>query len=455
MGDYGGSGSIWPQILLIIILTALNAIFAATEMAVVSLNRNKVSQMAEEGNKKAKTLLGLMDDQTRFLSTIQVGITFAGFLSSASASTTMASGLGQTLTSLGIPQGQSVAVLIITLIISYISLVFGELVPKRIALQNSEGVATSVAGFINFVSIALGPFARFLSMSTKFVLKILGKYSEDIEEKISEEELKSYISVSQEQGVINSQGKDMMINIFEFDDSASYEIMTPRTELFMVSYEGFGLESVSRILTSGHSRVPIYGENKDDVVGIVYVKDLFVELEKNNYQSIDVDNVMKEPYFVPESKKIDQLLFELQNTKNYVALLVDEYGGISGLVTIEDIVEEIVGEIEDEYDVDRDRIDKVGENQYIIAGHVELKTINDKLFTNIDSENSETIGGYAVEKLGYFPEETSNSPVIYADETHKLKVLKVNNKRISEVLLTILDDDNDESENELDPEEKQ
>ena len=444
MGDYGGTGSIWPQIVLIIILTALNAIFAATEMAVVSLNRNKVSQMAEEGNKKAKTLLRLMDDQTRFLSTIQVGITFAGFLSSASASTSMATGLGTRLTALGVPQGQTVAVLVITLIISYISLVFGELVPKRIALQNSEGVATAVAGFINVLSVILGPFAKFLSMSTKFVLKVLGKYSEDIEEKISEEELRSYITVSQEQGVINSQGKDMMINIFEFDDSASYEIMTPRTELFMVSYDDFSMETVNKILESGHSRIPIFGENKDDVVGIVYVKDLFVELEKNNYQFINIDNVMKAPYFVPESKKIDQLLFELQNSKNYLALLVDEYGGISGLVTIEDIVEEIVGEIEDEYDEEVDRIEKIAENKYIIDGHVELKTINDKLFTKIDSDNSETIGGYTVEKLGYFPEEESTEPIIYRDDQLELKVLKIENKRVSEVLLTIFEDDEDE-----------
>ncbi len=449
MDDYGGSGSIVPQIILIIILTGLNAIFAATEMAVVSLNRNKISNMAEEGSKKAKTLLKLMNDQTRFLSTIQVGITFAGFLSSASASTTMATGLGSTLRGLGVPQGQTLAVLIITIIISYISLVFGELVPKRIALQNSEGVALGVAGFINFLSTILGPFAKFLSMSTKLVLKIVGKYSEDIEEKISEEELRSYISVGQEQGVINSQGKNMMINIFEFDDSASYEIMTPRTELFMVSYEDFSLETVNKILESGHSRIPIFGENKDDVVGIVYVKDLFVELEKNNYQSIDLDKVMKEPYFVPESKKIDQLLFELQNSNNYLAILVDEYGGISGLVTIEDIVEEIVGEIKDEYDEEVDRIEKVGENQYIIDGHVELKTINERLLLDIDSDNSETIGGYTIEKLGYFPEEDSSEPKIYRDDLLELKVLKMDSKRVSEVMLTVYDDDKEDDKEAL------
>lgn len=437
MEDYGGSGSIWPQIVLIIILTCFNAIFAATEMAVVSLNRNKINSMAEEGDKKAKTLLSLMNDQTRFLSTIQVGITFAGFLSSAAAATSMSSGVGRLLTSIGVPSGESVAVVIITVIISYISLVFGELVPKRIALQNSEGVATAVAEFISFLSKVLIPFSAFLSISTKLVLKLLGKYSEDIEERISEEELKSYITVSQEQGVIDAQGKDMMINIFEFDDSSAYEIMTPRTELFMVGYDDFGLETVNEILEKGHSRIPVYGENKDDVVGIVYIKDLFMELEKNNYKHINLDEVMKEPYFVPESKKIGQLLFELQSTKNYLALLVDEYGGISGLVTIEDIVEEIVGEIEDEYDADRGKIEKIGRNQYKIDGSVELKTINDKLFTDLDSDNNETIGGFTVEHLGFFPEEFSEDPLVINHEEYKIEVLKVDDKRISQVLLTI------------------
>lgn len=446
MDDYGGSGSIVPQLVLIVVLTLLNAIFAATEMAVVSLNKNKIASQAEEGDKKSKRLLKLMNDQTRFLSIIQVGITFAGFLSSASAASTLASGLGQKLTNLGVPSGNTVAVFLITIGISYISLVFGELVPKRIALQNAEGVSFKLSGFISFISVLLGPFAAFLSFSTKIVLKLMGKYSENIEEQISEEELKSYISVSQEQGVINAQGKDMMINIFEFDDSASYEIMTPRTELFMVAYDDFDLDTVNEILNQGHSRIPVYGENKDDIVGIVYVKDLFAELQRNNYKNIDLDKVIKEPYFVPESKKIDQLLFELQSTKNYLALLVDEYGGISGLVTIEDIVEEIVGEIEDEYDVEEDRIEKIGDNIYLIDGHVELKTINDELNIDLDSENNETIGGYTVEHLGYFPEEVGDDPVIVKHDNYIIEVLKVDDKRISEVRLTVLEKNNDDEE---------
>lgn len=433
------SDSILPQILLIIVLTFLNAIFAATEMAVVSLNENKIRADAEEGDERAKTLLNIMKDQTKFLSTIQVGITFAGFLSSASASTNMSTDLAMEIMKLGVPASTAngVAVVIITLIISYISLVFGELVPKRIALQNSERVALNVAGFINFLSKILGPFSAFLSFSTKLVLKIIGQYSEDIEKKISEEELKSYISVGQEQGVINTSGKDMMINIFEFDDSAAHEIMTPRTDMYMIEYDEFDIDAVNEILKSGYSRIPIYKENPDDVVGIVYVKDLFVEMEKNCYKNIDIDKVMTAPYFVPESKKIDQLLTELQNSKNYVALLVDEYGGLSGMVTIEDIVEEIVGEIEDEYDTENGKIEEVGDNIYLIDGQVELKTINDKLYTELESENHETIGGLIIENLGYFPNcDDKIFPTIDKGD-YKMEIKKMGDNRVDEVLLTI------------------
>ncbi|MDO5028860.1 MAG: hemolysin family protein [Bacillota bacterium] len=453
MDDYGGSDSIWLKLALIAFLTLLNALLSATEMAVISLNKAGIEAQAAEGDKRSKNLLSLINDQTRFLSIIQVGITLAGFLSSASASSSMSSGLALRLVDLGLPRSSAstLAIVLITLLISYLSLVFGELVPKRIALQNAESVALNLSGFIGFLAKLLGPFAAFLSFSTKIVLKLMGKYSEDIEEKISEEELKSYIAVSQEQGVINAQGKDMMINIFEFDDSASYEIMTPRTELFMVPYEGFSVDTVKEILSQGHSRIPVYGDNKDHILGIVYVKDLFQEFQRNNYQHIDLDKVMKAPYFVPESKKIDQLLFELQSTKNYLALLVDEYGGISGLVTIEDIVEEIVGEIEDEYDQDEDRIEKIADGTYLIDGHVELKAINEALATDLDSDNHETIGGFAVEHLGYFPENISSGPLRVELEDYVIEVTKVSDNRISEVKLSLLDhDDLDENDSDID-----
>lgn len=442
MDDYGGSASIWPQIVLIVILTMINAFFAATEMAVVSINKKKIEQMSEDGDKSAAALIRVMQDQTGFLSTIQVGITFAGFLSSASASANLSGHFGEKLTMLGIPSGATVAMVLITILISYISLVFGELVPKRIALQNSEKVALNSVKVISFFSKLTKPFVKLLSFSTTLTLKLVGQYSEDIEEQISEEELRSYITVGQEQGVINAKGKDMMINIFDFDDRMAYEIMTPRTSIYMVEHDNFNIDTIEEILKEGFSRVPIYGEDQDDIVGIVNVKDLFQELSKNNYESIDLDKVMKEPYFVPESKKIDQLLKDLQNTKNYVALLVDEYGGFSGMVTVEDIVEEIVGEIEDEYDLKSGTIKQLSLNSYIIDGNIELKAINEKLFTELESENHETISGLTLELLGYFPDNINNKNITLRYKNCLIKILGMKENRIDKVLLTIEKEEN-------------
>lgn len=446
MTDYGGDASIWPQIALIFILTMVNAFFAATEMAVVSLNKNRISQMADDGNKKAKTIIKLSNDSTKFLSTIQVGITFAGMLSSASASANLSDDLGQFFTQIGIPSGSTVAMVAITLAISYISLVFGELVPKRIALQNAEGVAMATAGVINVFTKLMTPFVAFLSLSTKLVLKLTGQYSEDLEEKISEEELKSYITVSQEQGVINSKGKDMMINIFEFDDRMAYEIMTPRTSIYMIEYDEFSMDTVDQILNQGHSRIPVFKENPDDIIGIINIKDLFLELSKNDFKSIDIDKVMKEPYFIPESKKIDALLKELQGSNNYLALLIDEYGGLSGLVTVEDIVEEIVGEIEDEYDDRATGIKQIDRFTYVIEGNVQWKTINEALYTNLYSDNHETIGGFVIEHLGYFPEEVKGRNVQVSYKNYKLKVLGLKENRIDKIMLKIEEDQKDGSD---------
>lgn len=365
-------GALWSKLILIVILTSINAFFASAEMAMVSVNNNKIKELAEKGDKRAKTLLSVSQDQTRFLSTIQVAITLAGFFSSGSAATSISKVFGEFLSGYGIAYGGTVAFILVTLFLSYITLVFGELVPKRIALQNSEKVALKSSNVIAFASKIFYPFVKLLSLSTVLVLKIMGKYSEDVEEKISEEELKSYIKVSTQQGVINTAGEEMIVNIMDFDDKLAYEIMTPRTSIYMLDYDEFTTETVTEILEKGYSRMPVYRENTDNILGTVYIKDLFVEYAKNNYESINLDNCMKSPYYVLETKKIDTLLKELQESKNYVAILIDEYGGISGMVTVEDIVEEIVGEIEDEYDTENHNVEKISENEYIVDGSMDI-----------------------------------------------------------------------------------
>lgn len=436
--DDGGAGLI-PQFLIIIVLTLINAFFASAELAIVSCNKTKIQTLAEEGNEKAKKLLNITKDQTRFLSTIQVGITLAGFFSSASAATTVSRALGQRFVEWGIIYGHTIALILVTFILSFVTLVFGELVPKRIALQNSEKVALFSAGAIEIFTKLTFPFVKLTSLATSLVLKLLGKYSEDVEEKISEEELKSYIKVSQEQGVINSAGEEMIVNIMEFDDRLAYEIMTPRTNIYMIDYDEFNKEMIKEILEKGFSRMPVYRENTDNIVGTLYIKDLFVEYTKRNYKEISLDNILKEPYFVPETKKIDQLLKELQASKNYVAILIDEYGGFSGMVTVEDIVEEIVGEIEDEYDKNEPKIEKISKDTFIIDGRMNLDDINDELNTKLYSENHETISGLMVELLGFIPSQgdKTNHSVFYKDQL-KLTELSAKDKRIEKVKLEIL-----------------
>lgn len=441
-------GALWAKLILIAILTGINAFFASAEMAMVSVNNNKIKEMAEEGDKRAKTLLSISSDQTRFLSTIQVAITLAGFFSSGSAATSISQVFGRFLSNYGIPYGGTVSFILVTFLLSYITLVFGELVPKRIALQNSEKVALKSSNVIAFASKIFYPFVKLLSFSTALVLKMMGKYSEDVEEKISEEELKSYIKVSTQQGVINSAGEEMIVNIMDFDDKLAYEIMTPRTSIYMVDYDEFTTDTVTEILKMGYSRMPVFRENTDNILGTVYIKDLFVEYAKNDYEFINLDKCIKSPYFVPETKKIDMLLKELQASKNYVAILIDEYGGFSGMVTVEDIVEEIVGEIEDEYDKENHSLEKISDNEYIVDGSMDIEDINDELGTSLYSENHETISGLIIEKLGFIPEENEKKKLSVKTSGCILTELAVADKRIVKASVKVIPEEQEEAKRE-------
>lgn len=435
----------WPQILvqfaIIAILTWINAFFASAEMAVVSCNKNKIEALAEEGSKNAQKLLEVTADQTRFLSTIQVGITLAGFFSSGSASTTISKSLGSYLVSAGIKYGTAISFVVTLIILSYITLVFGELVPKRVALQNPEEIALKRVGAISVTSKIFYPFVRLLSITTVGVLKLMGKYSEDVEEKISEEELKSYIRVSKEAGVINLEGEEMIVNIMDFDDKMAYEIMTPRTDIYMIDKEDFNSDIIEEILESGYSRVPIYDDNPDNILGIVNIKDLFDNYSKNNFKSVDLNKILKPCYFVPETKKIDRLLKELQISKTHMAILIDEYGGLSGMVTMEDIIEEIVGEIEDEFDKEDKLIEKINDRTYMVEGKAELSYIADELSLHLDSENHETVGGLVLELLGFIPDDGSKGDTCIYDREDKIRLttVKVDENRIEKVKLEVLE----------------
>lgn len=421
--------------ILIFILVMINAFFASAEMAIVSINKTKITLLAEDGNKKAKLLLGLLKEPSNFLATIQVGITFAGFFASASAATSISSGLADFLSSLGVPYSSNIAILLITLLISYITLVLGELLPKRIALQNAEKVAMFTVMPVIFISKLTRPFVWFLSASTNLLLKILGIKTEGLEEKVSREEIKSLIELGEEQGALNETERNMIDGIIQFDDILAKEVMTPRTETFCLEVKSSIKDNIKTILEESYSRIPIYENDIDNIVGILYMKDIFSNVVNNGIENLSIESLMRKPYMVPETKNIDHLLKELRSTKNHMAILIDEYGGFSGIVTLEDLIEEVIGEISDEYDDNYSRIKKLDDKNYIVDGLVTISDINKYLDLNLESEIIDTVGGLVLESLGVVPngcidKEITINSIIF-------KILSLDDKRIDKVQITL------------------
>lgn len=432
-GDPGSS--ILPELLLILFLISVNAFFAAAEMAIVSLNKNKVNLLVEEGNDKAKLLLKLTEEPSRFLSTVQVGITLAGFFASASASASVAGNVSPLLDKLGIPYSKKISVILITIILSYATLVLGELFPKRIALQKSESIAMFAVKPIVVISKLTLPFVKLLSGSTNILLRIFGINIDDLEEKVSKEEIKSLIEVGQEHGVINETEKEMINGIFEFDNKLAKEVMTPRTEVFLINIETPINKVIDDILEEQFSRIPVYEGDSDNIIGILYIKDIFIEGRKVGMENVDIRRILRPAYFVPETKNIDDLFKELQSTKNHMSILIDEYGGFSGIVTIEDLIEEVMGNIFDEYDEVEQDIKKVDNNTFVVNGLLSIDELNEHLHLDLESENADTIGGFVVSLLGSIPKDNEQSVIEYEDLIFKIE--KVTEKRIEKLRLCI------------------
>jgi putative hemolysin len=436
MGDESGA-PITGQLLLIFVLTLLNAFFAASEMAMISVDKKKLLVQADEGNKKAKLLIDLLKEPSRFLSTIQVGITFAGFFSSASAAVGISDDFGKLLGGFGIPFAKDVAFISVTLILSYITLVFGELVPKRVALQNSEKFSMFAIKTVSVVAKLMGPFVTFLSYSTNTIMRIFGFATEGVEEKITLEEIRSMVEVGQEQGVINSSEREMIDNVIGFDDKLAEEIMTARTEVFMIDIEDPIEEYIGEMLQLKYSRIPVYEGDVDDIIGILYIKDFLLEAYHTGFDNLDIRKILRPAYYIPERKNINDLFTDLQNSKKHMAVLIDEYGGFSGIVTMEDLIEEIVGDIDDEYDHDEPDIKKIDDFNYYAKGVISIKELNSNIGTELDddSEDYDTLGGFLIDIIGYIPEEGEKKVVEY--ENIQFHIEETNEKRIQLVHIVL------------------
>jgi len=401
--------SIVTQIVLILVLIFLNAFFAAAEIAIVSVRRTRIKQLVEEGNRAAKTVQTLIENPTRFMATVQIGVTLVGFLASAIGAVTLSTRLAAVLRNIDIDiitnNALGIAVFVVTLGIGYITLVAGEIAPKSLALQHAEKLALLFGRIINFISIITMPAVKAVSFSSDLLVRPFGgqvRFSTPI---VTEEELKMLVEAGEEEGVLEEEEKEMIHSIFEFTDTVVRQVMVPRIDIKSVEVSAGLNELLEVIMRYGHSRIPVYEDNIDNIVGVVHAKDLLPVLAQD-LKDADIRSVMRSAYFIPESKKIDELMAEFKLSKIQMPIVRDEYGGTAGLVTLEDLLEEIVGDIMDEYDVEERMIEMIDENHAIGSARMDVGDLNDQMHLDIpDTEDYETIGGFVFGLFGRQPVE--------------------------------------------------
>ncbi|SHE42345.1 hemolysin family protein [Clostridium fallax] len=435
--DSGPVGSMLIQLMLIVILILVNAFFASAESAILSINKNKINSLIDKGDKRAKDLLAIIEEPNSILPTIQVGITTAGFLASAIAATTISNSLASILSRNNIPFSNTISMIFITLMLCYVTLVFGEIIPKKMAIKNPEGIALNSMKPIKIAYILMRPFIKILSFTSNALLKIINIKETPREEKVSKDIIKSLIETGEEQGALNSSERDMLEGIIEFDNKMAKEVMTPRTEVFSLSVDAPIREISSKLLYENFSRVPVYEKEIDNIIGILYMKDFFYEANRSGIDNIDLKKILRKPYFVPQSKAIDELFFELKDSKNHMAVLIDEYGGFSGIVTIEDLIEEVMGDIFDEYDEAQCDIKKIDEKTYVVDGLLSINELNERLNVNIETDCFETIGGFVVSLIGNIPKKDESKKIKYEDIIFEVE--EISSKRIEKIKLCLAD----------------
>lgn len=424
------------QILLQIILIALNAFFAATEIAVISLNEKKVRALAEDGNKKAVKMLKIIEEPTQFLSTIQIGITLAGFLGSAFAADNFAEVLSAAISkafNLSADNTKiinTVAVVLVTLILSYFTLIFGELVPKRIAMKHKEKLANSVCGIISFLAAVLKPIIWFLTISTNAVLRLVGIDPHEKEEPVSEEDIVLMLDAGADEGSLDHDDIEYIKNVFKLDKMTAEDVMTPRKSVISISYDASDKEILEIIEEESYSRIPVYEDNPDKIIGILHACDYLL---KRNEKNFNLKSILRTPVFVPETVSLDVLFKDMQTDHNHLAVVVNEYGETSGIVTMEDILEEIVGEIWDERDEEIDEFKKIGDNTYKVLCTASLEDFREYFKLEDEEElDVSTVNGWITEITGIIPEvnysfdyKNLTVTITKADQfmTHEIKVV--------------------------------
>ena len=405
------------DLLVVVILILVGGFFAASEIALITVKRHRLSQLADEGDGAARTARHLIEDPSRFLATIQIAITFLGFLAGATGAAAFADPFGDVLAdlpfvALSSETADTIAFVIVTLVIALASIVIGELVPKTLALNFPERFALLVARPIGFLQTLLSPIVWFVTRLSAFLVRLLGGREKPQGGYLSTEELKLLVETGSEEGSIEEEEKEMIHGVIELGDKSVHEVMVPRIGIRAVNLHDPFDEILDTIVRAGHSRLPVFEDSLDNIIGILYAKDLlpYLKASAGGNGAIDIREIVRAPVYVPESKPVDDLLHEMQAAKRHIAIVVDEYGGTAGLVTMEDVVEEIVGEIQDEYDTEESSVEDIstdGDISFRLDGRVSMDDVRDLFDLSDEDEPDEdaydTIGGFVVHRVGRIP----------------------------------------------------
>lgn len=442
------SGSLTGYIILSIVLVIINAILSAAELAISSVDQNLLEEQSSDGDNRAKKILSVLEKQSKFLSVIHLVSTLVSFLNVTMTAVLITPRLAMYFNELNIFYPLFIAQILVTLILTLIIIIFGELIPRRIAFGNIENVARSTIGFVSLLVFIFKPIVWLISGITKLFMKILSIETDELDSKITINDIKSLVQLGHSQGVIDKVESEMINSVISFDETYAEEIMTPRTEVFMIDINDEFVNYKNDMMSLKYSRIPVYDDDVDNIKGILYLKDYLLESYSVGFENVDIKKILKPAYFVPERKNINELFSELQTNNKHMALLIDEYGGFAGIVTMEDLIEEIVGNIDDEYDYDEPEIEEVSDDVYKVIASISIKDFNSQTGSQIndDSEDYDTIGGFIIYHLGYIPEDGEKPSFNF--ENLRVEVLEVKDKRIMEAKITVFDEFTHKKEDE-------
>ena len=443
--------SIFLMIALQVVLIALNAIFACAEIAVISMNDTKLARMAAEGDKRAKRLAQLTAQPARFLATIQVAITLSGFLGSAFAAENFSGVIVDALVSLGVTIPvkvlDSIAVVVITIILSYFTLVFGELVPKQVAMRKAEALALGRSGLISSIAKAFAPLVSLLTVSTNGILRLMGIDPNAEDDEVSEEEIRMMVDAGNEKGTIDNQEREFIQNVFEFDDMTARELATHRTDVIMLDLEDDMDVWKETIYNTRHTRYPICEGSVDKIVGILNAKEYFRLENKDRDQVMELAVIP--PYFVPDTVKADTLFRNMKKDKRAFAVVLDEYGGTTGIITVNDLVAQLVGDVGDENEEEEEAlIEFMGENTWHVHGSALLDDMSEQLDVPLYCEEYDTLNGLVFHTLGSVPEDGTDIEVEVAG-LH-IKVTEIENHQVETAIVHVLKNEEDSETEEKD-----